>query len=59
MQKQREAGNRALRNRNRIAAAGAFAKRHLESSINRKTERKNTRSVSRILRLILIRLFEP
>ena len=41
--KRREAGNRASRSRNRIAAARAFAKAQLESSIEQKTENTEKR----------------
>ncbi|KAJ7364996.1 hypothetical protein OS493_007632 [Desmophyllum pertusum] len=45
IEKRREAGNRASRNRSRIATAQAFAKTRLQSSINRKVEKIEQRKV--------------
>ncbi|KAJ7365065.1 hypothetical protein OS493_007707 [Desmophyllum pertusum] len=44
-EKRREASNRASRNRSRIAAAQAFAKTRLQSSINRKVEKTEQKKV--------------
>lgn len=45
IEKRKEAGNRASRSRNRIAAARVFAKTQLESSIDRKMDETQQRKV--------------
>ena len=45
IQKRKQAGNRASRNRSRIAAAQAFAKTQLQSSIKQKVEKTEQRKV--------------
>ena len=47
IEKRKEAGNRASRSRNRIAAARAFAKSQLESSIGQKMEEAKQRKVKK------------
>ncbi|KAL9976167.1 hypothetical protein ACROYT_G013428 [Oculina patagonica] len=44
-EKRKQAGNRASRNRNRIAAAQAFAKTQLQSSIKQKAEKTEQRKM--------------
>ena len=47
IEKRKEAGNRASRSRNRIAAARAFAKSQLESSVGQKMEEVKQRKVKK------------